>query len=993
MGIKRKSCLLLAVLMVLAGLFNETNVKTVYGEESSDINTFNFIKYKADINTNKDEVPYRNLHLKLDNDTPSRKMVIDLENDVDYQIEVAAWETLTFDPANITEKSLSEIEYYETIILSLLKIKSESPTYIKYLTGKNTTDVLSVSNSITTFLKKTYQIDYEMISSKENLSDVEEKQIAEGLKKWMEINHPDLVKSSDVLSTYSFYLKQFKTAKKSIENYVSYLNCISISNENIEIITDMYERSSDPTMQAAILKVKTACEGIPNATFVSTMDISAKGFESVYKIAVGDMWKEILGSSSLGKGVLIGQNVGKAVSDMFFSTDKSIEQYYKMKSLKLFENVLRESVKGYEKKYIDNPTEENALLYFAASDMLYQEYDLSCDFAKEYADIIFTDNISSVIAKVFTGENEDYNSFLKSIERIREYNDDARDDFNDGYLICLMEDYPILYEKLKEEDEKDLTFYKCTLGGYNGAVLNVEGKLFCWGSNKNGTVGNGKTDNQLIPEVVLENVKTVAIAPGHGVSVAVSNDDYLYCWGYNKYGQVGNGTFDNQISPMSILGNVKNVYIGGLHTAALTRSGKLYCWGNNTHGQIGDDTTDDISKPKKIMNNIKDVSLGLYHSAAIDFNGDLYCWGNNIYGQVGNGTTENQLKPVKIMEKVKKVVLGSNISAAITEDGSLYCWGNNYNGRVGNGNELNQLVPYKVLDNVEDVILGLNHSAAIDVNGNLFCWGDNYKGQLGNGKKGIYGKVNKPVKILEDVKMVALGGYHSAAVTNDNTLYCWGDNQDGELGDGTTSSKELPTKILDGVDTVCTENCYLGDGYRNTMAFTLNGELYCWGNNYYGQVGNGDTVDQSVPVKILENVNYITKNNGSIKDEQTSNDKTKDEQNNNNQLKINEQQNKNEIEKNIDSSDDKIIYDNQTILNVKSKKTYKKSKKVTIKDKDGLKSIKLNGKKIKVKKGKVSFSFKLSKYKKYLKRKKKWNKLVITDVKGNSKIIKFKTKW
>ncbi len=178
--------------------------------------------------------------------------------------------------------------------------------------------------------------------------------------------------------------------------------------------------------------------------------------------------------------------------------------------------------------------------------------------------------------------------------------------------------------------------------------------------------------------------------------------------------------------------------------------------------------------------------------------------------------------------------------------------GNKY-GKVGNGSKEDQDTPVKVLEGVKEVSLGWYHSAAVMENGDLYCWGNNNgHGAVGNGsRKDQY----TPVKVLEGVKEVSLRAWHSAAVTENGDLYCWGWNEDGEVGNGSTEeNQDTPVKVLEGVTEVSL-------GYGHSAAITENGDLYCWGDNGWRQVGNGSTEDQHTPVKVLEGVTEVSLGN------------------------------------------------------------------------------------------------------------------------------------
>ena len=371
-------------------------------------------------------------------------------------------------------------------------------------------------------------------------------------------------------------------------------------------------------------------------------------------------------------------------------------------------------------------------------------------------------------------------------------------------------------------------------------------------------------------------VKVKQLSAGSWHCGCIDVNGNLYMWGLNQQGQLGNGdlTMDDSTVPIKIMDNVKSVSVGYDHSAAITEDGSLYMWGDNDYGQLGNGTTENSYVPIKIMDNVKAVSLNKhgYTSAAITEDGSLYMWGVNLFGQLGNGEDGSGMKnggfvydqytkkssvPIKIMDNVKSVSLGYSHSAAITEDGSLYMWGDNCNGELGNGesgyyeNNYSKLsnVPIKIMDNVKSVSLGYYHSGAITEDGSLYMWGTNSYGKLGNSKIGYQSTV--PIKIMDNVKSISLGYCHSGAITEDGSLYMWGYNNSGQLGNGDSASKEngyytysaVPIKIMDNVKSISL-------GYWHSGAVTKDDNLYMWGCNTNCQFGNGTYKGSTTPIKI-----------------------------------------------------------------------------------------------------------------------------------------------
>lgn len=235
---------------------------------------------------------------------------------------------------------------------------------------------------------------------------------------------------------------------------------------------------------------------------------------------------------------------------------------------------------------------------------------------------------------------------------------------------------------------------KLSLGGFQSAFIDKNGDLYMWGDNEFGQLGDGTTENSLVPKKIMSNVSSVSL--GGACNAAITENGDLYMWGSNSGGSFGDGTTIDSYIPKKIMGNVASVSLGGSHSGAITENGDLYMWGENWVGQLGDGTTNDSFIPKKVMSNIASVSLGAYHSGALTENGDLYMWGDNYFGELGDGTTIDSLVPKKIMSNVSSVSLGHYHSAVITENGDLYMWGYNGFGQLGNGTTNYSLVPIKI---------------------------------------------------------------------------------------------------------------------------------------------------------------------------------------------------------------------------------------------------------------------------------------------------------
>jgi alpha-tubulin suppressor-like RCC1 family protein len=336
------------------------------------------------------------------------------------------------------------------------------------------------------------------------------------------------------------------------------------------------------------------------------------------------------------------------------------------------------------------------------------------------------------------------------------------------------------------------------------------------------------------------------------------------------------------------------VSAGGAHTCAVTRGGYAYCWGANANGQLGVGTTIDHANPVIVASGMSSVSAGASHTCALG-NGGLYCWGLNTDGQLGDGTKTNRLSPTGPYEDWDQrpitggVVTGGSHTCAIFlntstdsessdcwgSDGEgqlarasyvvalaaggshtcgydiqaepgLYCWGSNKNGQLGTGfPSAGSVLPARVAPLNGAVSAGSSHTCAsitVAGTGGLFCWGRNDNGQLGDGTTT---ERRSPALVSGGpFSSVTAGGSHTCALTAAGAAYCWGANDKGQLGDGTTTMRTSPVLVSGGLTFVS-----LSAGGGHTCGVTVS-STYCWGANGNGQLGNGATTDSSVPVKV-----------------------------------------------------------------------------------------------------------------------------------------------
>jgi alpha-tubulin suppressor-like RCC1 family protein len=337
----------------------------------------------------------------------------------------------------------------------------------------------------------------------------------------------------------------------------------------------------------------------------------------------------------------------------------------------------------------------------------------------------------------------------------------------------------------------------------------------------------------------------------------------LWTWGNNANGRLGDNTVTQRNTPVTTTAggtNWKQVAPGSYHTAAIKTDGTLWTWGSNINAQLGNNTQTDRSIPVTTFaggTNWKQVSSGGSHTLAVKTDGTLWGWGANGYigtasGSLGNNTTTKRITPVTTFAggtNWKQVACGYNHTAAIKTDGTLWTWGTNGLGQIGDNTLITRSTPVTTFAggaNWKQVSGGNSHTAAIKTDGTLWVWGYNAYGQLGN---------NTSTDRLTPVttfaggtnwKQVAAGeGNHIAAIKTDGTLWTWGRNANGQIGDNTSgTNRSTPVTTFAGG----TNWKQVAGGSEHTSAIKTDGTLWTWGRSAEGQLGNNTLIARSTPV-------------------------------------------------------------------------------------------------------------------------------------------------
>ena len=341
--------------------------------------------------------------------------------------------------------------------------------------------------------------------------------------------------------------------------------------------------------------------------------------------------------------------------------------------------------------------------------------------------------------------------------------------------------------------------------GWANTCALQSGRLLCWGDNSAGQLGNGTTTSSLSPTPAAQSFdRVVALTAGNAHGCLASADGTAWCWGTNRDGQLGDGTpVTMRPSPSRVSGltGVVDVVAGSGHSCALTGDGKVHCWGDSWYWQLGFSDNLDSNVPRQVpaLPAMTALAAGITHTCGLAIGGGVWCWGDNSSGQLGQGNVTGASLPARATGLTDAIAIaaGGSHTCAVTADGRTWCWGSNSRGQLGDGT-LNS-TPYPVavgsLAAARTVTAGWRHTCAITTSHIIECWGANDQGQLADGTL-TDSLVPKPVgmKGSPPCSRIAAGGRHTCASTTDGLL-CWGDNTSGQLGAGTTWPQSTPVVI------------------------------------------------------------------------------------------------------------------------------------------------------------------------------------------------------
>ncbi|QWB99420.1 DUF5011 domain-containing protein [Mycoplasmatota bacterium] len=481
------------------------------------------------------------------------------------------------------------------------------------------------------------------------------------------------------------------------------------------------------------------------------------------------------------------------------------------------------------------------------------------------------------------------------------------------FVVALFFQLYVSAEDVVQKPNEDYSYYVdnnyklMSAGSKHTIVVTHNNEVFTWGANEFGELGNGSLvagyePNNITDYFSLQQDEEVELVrAGYLFSYLLTTHGRVFSWGYNMYGQLGSGDIINKLVPTEITNNfplsidekITDIKLGQSFVLALTSNGNLYTWGQNGDGQLGNNSYDDSVVPINITSNfpltsqekIINIDAGSSHAVALTSENNLFSWGDNFSGQLGDGTNISKSSPINITshlnldinDYIVDIELGSLHSTVLTNDGQVFSWGKNYSGQLGDGNDVDRNTPFNITDifslyneeseEIRNIYVGDTHSLAITSLERVFAWGNNSNGQLGNGNQVSY---YYPIEITDSygfsrgisIDKVSLGGAFSTVITSDDNLYVWGQNTQNQLGIYDIDLINYPTKYLFNEVQVNTPEGVLSEafmkvstGYNFSVGLTNTNKVFTWGNNSGYELGDGTTNDSHTPIDIT---NYFS---------------------------------------------------------------------------------------------------------------------------------------
>ncbi len=398
-------------------------------------------------------------------------------------------------------------------------------------------------------------------------------------------------------------------------------------------------------------------------------------------------------------------------------------------------------------------------------------------------------------------------------------------------------------------------------GSSHAVAVKDDGGVWCWGFNGSGQLGDGTTVNRLVPVPVVGLAGAVQVAAGLRHTLALLSDGTVRAWGRNAEGQLGNGTGGRSLTPVGVSGldSVTSIAAGATHGLARRLDGTVWAWGEDTFGEGGGPPFTQHLVPVQVagISGATTVAAGSGISVALATGGTTWIWGRNELGQHGDGRTLFQTTPAFLagVPALTTLALGWTHHLGIDASGRVWSWGNGDYGQTGHGVFEYSAAPAPVpgAPAATAIAAGEVHSVALANDGSVWAWGLNESGQLGDGT-GVDNGLPVQAVGLPPVTSISAGWYHTVALDSSGAVWAWGSNEMGQIGDGTFEDRLAPIQVtaLSNITAIATE-----PGALHTLALAADGTVWAWGDNRAGQLGDGTTIGRATPVQVSNLVNIV----------------------------------------------------------------------------------------------------------------------------------------
>ena len=345
------------------------------------------------------------------------------------------------------------------------------------------------------------------------------------------------------------------------------------------------------------------------------------------------------------------------------------------------------------------------------------------------------------------------------------------------------------------------------------------------------------------------------ISAGGSHTVALRSDGTVWAWGFNNHGQVGDGTRTNRRIPVRVqyLSNITAIAAGNFHTVALRNDGTVWIWGLIWDHNFTDAPTRSHT-PIQVqgLSNVTAIAAGWGYTLVLRDDGTVWILGRDLSNPFGDHSTIDHYTPIQVqgLSNITAIVAGWLHAAVLRDDGTIWAWGDNWDGRLGDGTTTNRHIPVQIqgLSNVTAIAAGYRHTVVLKNNGTVWTMGANDYGQLGNSPSDwdIYQTRPAQVQGLSDITAITAGAWHAVTLRNDGTVWAWGQNWSGQLGDDTTWSRYTPMQVQNLSDVK-----KIVAGFGQTIAFRNDGTVWAWGRNRDGELGDGTNQNRYTPAPVL----------------------------------------------------------------------------------------------------------------------------------------------